>query len=267
MIPPGIRGERVDFSELAAFPQPNGARSLNRTPNPPFWHEFARRREFFVNNAQNPACALSIRLKTSASAGEPPCLSIRFLSFYFQGWLSRLQRRLSRADVFHLPAGQFHAQSHCDRFLGKRISYRIRDRGPGGGADRCEAEPDYANAIAPDGAGNAYIAGATASPDFPVTSGGNLATAPMGQSGQRSFVTKLDPNGNVVFSDLLGGPASSAAQAVAVTTAGQVLVSGQSSTAGFPFTAGAYNVASTVNHPYLLEGGAEFSRAGCWLCA
>jgi uncharacterized protein (TIGR03437 family) len=112
---------------------------------------------------------------------------------------------------------------------------------------------DYANAIAVDGAGNAYIAGSTASPDFPVTTGGNLGTAPTIATGQRSFVTKLDPNGNVVFSDLLGGSTWSAAQAVAVNAAGQVLVSGNSVKSGFPSTAGAYSVPDTTNHPYLLE--------------
>lgn len=112
---------------------------------------------------------------------------------------------------------------------------------------------DSANAIAVDSAGNAYIAGATASPDFPVTAGGNLGTPPTSRSDQRSFLTKLDPSGNVVFSDLLGGPAASAAQAVAVNAARQVIVSGASSTAGFPTTSGAYSVASSVNHPYLLE--------------
>jgi uncharacterized protein (TIGR03437 family) len=118
---------------------------------------------------------------------------------------------------------------------------------------------DYANAIAVDGAGNVYIAGSTASPDFPVTSGGNLGTAPMGLASQRSFVAKLDPNGNVVFSDLLGGSSSSAAQAVAVNAAGQILVSGScglgagSCSSGFPSTAGAYSIPNSANHPYLLE--------------
>ena len=112
---------------------------------------------------------------------------------------------------------------------------------------------DYANAIAVDGAGNAYVAGSTASPDFPVTSGGNLGTAPGGQSSKRSFVAKLDPSGEVVFSDLLGGSAESVAQAVAVNAGGQVLVSGTSESSGFPSTAGAYSVANSANHPYLLE--------------
>ena len=115
---------------------------------------------------------------------------------------------------------------------------------------------DSANAIAVDSAGDAYVAGSTESPDFPVTTGGNLASAPTGQSGQRSFVAKLDPGGNIVFSDLLGGPAASAAQAVAVDAAGEILVSGTVSGASgpaFPSTAGAYSVANTANHPYLLK--------------
>jgi uncharacterized protein (TIGR03437 family) len=112
---------------------------------------------------------------------------------------------------------------------------------------------DYANAIAVDAAGNAYIAGSTASPDFPVTTGGNLGTPPTSATDQRSFVAKLDPNGNVAFADLLGGSTWSAAQAVAVNAAGQVLVSGNSIKSGFPSTAGAYSVPDTTNHPYLLE--------------
>lgn len=114
---------------------------------------------------------------------------------------------------------------------------------------------DSASAIAVDPAGNAYVAGATASPDFPVTSGGNLGTSPSPLS-QRSFVFKLDPTGQLVFSDLLGGSAGSAAQAVAVTAAGRIVVSGIVSDVpgpAFPSTAGAYSISSTANHPYLLE--------------
>ncbi len=120
---------------------------------------------------------------------------------------------------------------------------------------------DSASAIAVDAAGNAYVAGSTASPDFPVTSGGHLGTAPTSLSDQRSFVAKLDAGGNIVFSDLLGGSIASAAQAVAVTTAGQVVVTGMvnpttvsgATGPGFPSTPGAYSIPNTFNHPYLLE--------------
>jgi len=61
----------------------------------------------------------------------------------------------------------------------------------------------------------------------------NLGAFPTGNAGGRSFVTKLDSSGNIVFSDLLGGSAASVAEAVAVTAAGQVVVSGISQSSGF----------------------------------
>jgi uncharacterized protein (TIGR03437 family) len=111
---------------------------------------------------------------------------------------------------------------------------------------------DSATAIAVDSAGNSYVAGTTASPDFPVTDGGNLATAPAGTSNERSFVVKLDPNGVVLFSDILGGSANNQAQAVAVSAASEIVVSGTSISSGFPATAGAYSISNSANHPYLL---------------
>jgi uncharacterized protein (TIGR03437 family) len=112
---------------------------------------------------------------------------------------------------------------------------------------------DTASAIAVDSAGDAYVAGVTISPDFPVTSGGNLGTPPVPGSTERSFVFKLDPSGQLVFSDLLGGSTNSFAQAVAVNASGQVLVSGTSEGSGFPSTPGVYSVANTQGAPYLLE--------------
>src|SRR3984957_1771065 len=111
---------------------------------------------------------------------------------------------------------------------------------------------DNANAIAVDSAGDAYVAGVTTSPDFPVTSGGNLGSAPT-TGNELSYVAKLDPDGQLVFSDLLGGSTNSYPQAVAVNAAGQVLVSGISVGSGFPSTPGVYSVANTAFSPYLLE--------------
>jgi uncharacterized protein (TIGR03437 family) len=111
---------------------------------------------------------------------------------------------------------------------------------------------DYANAIAVDPAGNVYIAGVTTSPDFPVTTAGNLATPPSAGT-ERSFVTELNPSGDIVFSTLLGGSTNSFAQAVAVNASHQVLVSGVSVGSGFPSTPGAYSVTDTAFVPYLLQ--------------
>jgi uncharacterized protein (TIGR03437 family) len=112
---------------------------------------------------------------------------------------------------------------------------------------------DTASAIAVDNAGNAYVAGVTTSPDFPVTANGNLATPPVPGSTERSFVFKLDPNGQLVFSDIFGGSANSFALAVAVNAAGQVLVSGTSESSNFPTTPGVFSVADANGAPYLIE--------------
>lgn len=111
---------------------------------------------------------------------------------------------------------------------------------------------DSVAALAVDSAGNAYIAGVTTSPDFPVTSGSNFGTAPAANT-ERSFAAKLDPNGQLAFSTLLGASANSYAQAIAVNSTGQVLVSGTSVAEGFPSTPGVYSVTDTGFVPYLLE--------------
>ena len=117
----------------------------------------------------------------------------------------------------------------------------------GGSAD------DGATAIVVDSAGNAYVVGSATSPDFPVTNSSNLATPPVPGSTERSFVFKLDPSGQLVYSDLLGGSTNSFAQAVAVNASGQVLVSGTSVGTGFPSTPGVYSVTDTSFAPFLLE--------------
>ena len=53
--------------------------------------------------------------------------------------------------------------------------------------------------------GNAYVAGWTTNPNFPSVGGGSLGTPPTGSQDQRSFVTKLSPDGIVLSSVLIGG--------------------------------------------------------------
>lgn len=109
------------------------------------------------------------------------------------------------------------------------------------------AASDDVRAIAVDSAGNAYVAGAT--------------------EDSRSFVTKLSPNGTVIFSVLLGVSVKSIAQAIALTPQGQILISGISFSSGFPATPGAYAVADSKQHPFLMEldasaGTVIFSATG-----
>ena len=61
------------------------------------------------------------------------------------------------------------------------------------------AASDQVSAIAVDSTGNAYVAGSTTNPNFPVTGNVSPGTPPANSSDARSFVTKLSPQGAVIF--------------------------------------------------------------------
>lgn len=108
---------------------------------------------------------------------------------------------------------------------------------------------DSANAIALDAAGNAYIAGSTESPDFPVTANAfqrehrSCSTSNgITLCSKAAFVAKLDPSGNTLaYATFLGGTdsfAASVATALAVDSAGHAYVTGATTATDFPTTRG-----------------------------
>lgn len=114
---------------------------------------------------------------------------------------------------------------------------------------------DAANAIVIDGSENAYVAGATSSPDFPVTPGA-LQSAYDPQGGTIVFITKIDPTGSrFVFSTCLGPPVTNAsASAIAVDANGRVFVAGITASFTFPVTPDALQ-SSSPGIPYYLSHG------------
>ena len=60
------------------------------------------------------------------------------------------------------------------------------------------------------------------------------------------FVTKLDPSGNILYSTYLGGSGNDQALAMTVDAAGNVFVTGTTSSADFPVTHGAYASSGSV---------------------
>src|SRR5712691_10357855 len=93
--------------------------------------------------------------------------------------------------------------------------------------------------IAMDGAGNAYVTGQTASPDFPAPLGAFQGAFQGG--GIDAFVTKLDPTGAaLVYSTYLGGTDFDEGDGIAVDATGNAYVTGQTNSSNFPTTLGAF---------------------------
>ena len=90
---------------------------------------------------------------------------------------------------------------------------------------------DFALAVSSDSQGNTYVAGLTYSPDFPVTP--QAVQTKFGQT-CNTFVTKLSPDGKVIWSTYLGGILDDWATGGAVDSAGNVLVAGYTRSANFP---------------------------------
>ena len=118
---------------------------------------------------------------------------------------------------------------------------------------------DLGWSIALDAAGNAYVAGQTLSSNFPVTSGAMQTSyrggGRIGLLGGDAFVTKLNATGTaLVYSTYLGGSGDERALGIAVDPAGNAYVTGSTTSANFPVTAGgfqtAYGGASAQRVPY-----------------
>ncbi len=91
---------------------------------------------------------------------------------------------------------------------------------------------DYANAIAVDSMGNAYVAGTTSSEDFPVSSN---AYQPVKGAGFDGFVVKISPAGSdVLYGTYLGGSGSDEVRGVAVDRQGNAFVAGWTNSLDFP---------------------------------
>ena len=104
-----------------------------------------------------------------------------------------------------------------------------------GGNGGAQGNPEQANAIAVNSAGNAFVTGVTNSSNFPVTSGAFQTTF---GGVQDAFIAKLTPTGSaLVYSTYLGGISFDWANAIAVDSSGNAYIAGYTSSASFPTVA------------------------------
>jgi uncharacterized protein (TIGR03437 family) len=135
---------------------------------------------------------------------------------------------------------------------------------------------DRALGIAVDAGGNAYVTGATASTNFPVTAGAFQASF-AGSSAQRvslfgdAFLVKLNPGGTaLLYGTYFGGSGDDVGSAVAVDAAGNAYVAGMTMSRNFPATKGALQTTfagSNTSNPIPAGDAfiAKFNAAGTGL--
>jgi hypothetical protein len=136
---------------------------------------------------------------------------------------------LSRCTYFAVAAGLCHSSApQADLPRGIRFSVTV------GGSAYQEQVRDVA--MAPNG--DLIVVGSTRSPDFPTTAGTLQNRFGGTIRPSDGFILRMTPNGEVIWSTLLGGPNYDRVYGVELDSAGFIYVAGRAG-AGFPVTEGA----------------------------
>jgi uncharacterized repeat protein (TIGR03803 family) len=213
----------------ANFPTLNAFQSLRPSPTSAFLAKFATDGSAviystFLGGAGGGTIAYALAVDASQSAyvtGQTGSASFPLLT-PFQ---SQKKSPQGSTDVFvtkFVPAGNALAYS---TYLGGSGT-----QSPGG--------------IAVDSSGNAYVAGGTASSDFPTQSPLQAKSG----GGYDQFVTKLNSGGNgLLYSTYIGGNQNDTSIAIKVDSSGNAYVAGYSLSTNFPTTTNAFQPTSGGN--------------------
>jgi uncharacterized repeat protein (TIGR01451 family) len=123
---------------------------------------------------------------------------------------------------------------------------------------------DQANAIAVDPTGSAFVAGFTASTDYPTRLPLQVDT---NDSANDAFVTKLNTLGNrIAYSTYLGGSGADRAEAIAVDASANAYVAGTTLSANFP-VANPFGTDDDVEDGFVAKIGDAFADLSVTLAA
>lgn len=118
---------------------------------------------------------------------------------------------------------------------------------------------DFGYGLAVDSSGSAYIAGWTASTNFPTR---NALQPLYGGGASDAFVARLAPNGNsLLYSTFLGGSGDDEAHGIALDPTGVAYVTGRTSSASFPGARNRYTEGSGKFDAFLTRISADVSSA------
>lgn len=179
--------------------------------------------------------ALAFPMGALCASGQPSGLTLVWTTKPVEGTVETVRVATSGGSVW--VAGNVGAEFATDVFVsrldgaGKGVSNVVWTTRLAG------SRADLAKALAVDAAGNAYVAGSTQSTDFPVK--GAYQPFWVAPASSMGFVTKLDPQGRVVYSTLLGGDSTNQVDAIAVDSSGSVVAGGTTTSPNFPTTPGA----------------------------
>ncbi|WP_353071415.1 SBBP repeat-containing protein [Tunturiibacter gelidoferens] len=158
---------------------------------------------------------------------------------------------VSGSSDFPVTSGVF--QTTAKTFNGSAFVAKLNPQGTGliyatylGGSGG-----DSGNAIAIDSSGDAYVAGSTASTDFPVTAGAfQSIKRSTGIEETNGFITKLNPDATaLIYSTYLGGTYSDSILGMAVNRFGNALVTGYTQSHDFPVTEDAFQSSNGGSEP------------------
>ena len=118
---------------------------------------------------------------------------------------------------------------------------------------------DFGYGLAVDSSGSAYIAGWTASTNFPTR---NALQPLYGGGASDAFVARLAPNGNsLLYSTFLGGSGDDEAHGIALDPTGVAFVTGRTSSASFPGARNSYTEGSGKFDAFLTRISADVGSA------